>query len=387
MAKRAAPATPAITSSKYGGLKAVIPSPPTSYGAIFRLSSLFVAFWMVSVMSARWLGTTIASHSILYQSPAAFGHDLKLLDTRLSVLANFTRDIGDESFPAWSPDGSQLVYFSLQDNQYRLQARDIAGSPLGSLLLVRGGLGYPAWSPDGRSIAYSEERDGHAAIYLIDVTCLIYQADCIPEKLTDYRAELLQWSPDGSQMVFMSNCENNCDLYLLNLSSHSVVQLTNNGLYDAFPSWSPDGKRIVFMSSRRTSFELYLLDLTCASAPGTCEDNLQRLTDNRDFDGFPLWSPDGRRILYSSQRDGDFNLYELDTACLNEQPTSCEQTARALTSSPASDISPAWSPDGRWIAFVSDNRLAVMPAGGGPIRYLVDGVQPNQALLWQPTMP
>ena len=368
-------------------MQAVIPSPPTASMTIFRLTSLSVAFWMISLMAARWLGTTIVPQAIVYQSPAPFGQDLKFLDTRLVLLANLTREVGDESFPAWSPDGSQLVYFSLQDNQYRLQARDAAGNLLGSLPLARGGLGYPAWSPDGRSIAYSEERDGHAAIYRLEVACLIHQAQCIPQKLTDYRAELLQWSPDGSQMVFMSNCENNCDLYLLNLSGRSVVQLTNNGLYDAFPSWSPDGNRIVFMSSRRTSFELYMLDLTCVASPGSCEDHLQRLTDNRDFDGFPVWSPDGQRILYSSQRDGNFNLYEMGTACLDEQPSTCEQSARALTTSPANDISAVWSPDGRWIAFVSDNRLAVMPAEGGPIRYLVDGVQPNQALLWRPTMP
>jgi TolB protein len=349
-----------------------------------RLTALLTALLTISVYLAGWVGQAEPPAAIVYQAPATFGNDLRMVDARRGLLTHLTRQAGDESFPAWSPDGSHLTYFALRDNRYHLQVIDSVGRLSGSLPLARGGLGYPAWSPDGEYIAYSEERNGQAAIYTIATDCLLTQPDCTPQRLADFRAEMLQWSPDGSQVVFMSNCDNNCDLYLLTLPTGAVVQLTSNGLYDAFPAWSPDGKQIVFMSSRRTSFELYLLDLPCADSPVNCEDNLQRLTDNRDFDGFPVWSPDGRQVLYSSQRDGDFNLYEVEVGCLDDNVLPCEQAARALTTTAASEISPAWSPAGEWIAFVSGNRLAVMPAAGGAIRYLVNGVQPNQALLWQP---
>ena len=107
-----------------------------------------------------------------------------------------------------------------------------------------------------------------------------------------------------------------------------------------------DGKRIAFVSDRDGNPEIYVMD--------TDGGNLQNLTDNPAVDHSPSWSPDGKRIAFVSDRDGNPNeIYVMDTDGGNLQN---------LTNNPADDDGPSWSPDGKHIAFVSDRD--VMNANG-----------------------
>ena len=98
------------------------------------------------------------------------------------------------------------------------------------------------------------------------------------------------------------------------------------------PSWSPDGTRIVFSSDRKgdwVNYEIYVMDDDGG--------NLQRLTENRNNDWSPSWSPDGKRIAFSSDRKGDFEsfeIYVMDADGGNQQN---------LTNHPRNDGGPAWS--------------------------------------------
>src|SRR5690349_8959115 len=107
---------------------------------------------------------------------------------------------------------------------------------------------------------------------------------------------------------------------------------------DYDPAWSPDGKSIVFTSERNGSADLYRVN-----ADGT---GIERLTDSPAYDDQAAFAPDGKRLVFVSTRgDGTADLFTLDIAT---------HKAKALTSGPSGDFRPSWSPDGQWIAFSSD---------------------------------
>ena len=111
---------------------------------------------------------------------------------------------------------------------------------------------------------------------------------------------------------------------------------------DGSPAWSPDGKRIAFYSERDGNAEIYLMH-----ADGTA---LTRLTDTRADEGYPAWSPDGRTISFDSDRGGNFDIFAMNTDGTNVRP---------LTRHPSRDVSATWSADGTAIVFMSDRE------GGG----------------------
>ena len=84
----------------------------------------------------------------------------------------------------------------------------------------------------------------------------------------------------------------------------SLLNLTDSTATDYNPVWSPDGSKIVISSDRDGNYELYLIDL--ASNQQT------RLTDNPGFDGQPTWSPDGKWIAFASEVDGNTDIYAIE---------------------------------------------------------------------------
>ena len=135
------------------------------------------------------------------------------------------------------------------------------------------------------------------------------------------------------------------------LNPSAPINLTNHNYDDEYPVWSPNGRRIVFHSDRDGNWEIYVMD-----ADGQ---NPTNLTNNNSDDRRPVWSRDGRRIAFHSDRDGNWEIYVMDAD--GQNPTN-------LTNNNSDDLFPIWSPNGRRIAFHSDrdgNReIYVMDADG-----------------------
>ena len=103
------------------------------------------------------------------------------------------------------------------------------------------------------------------------------------------------------------------------------------------PSWSPDGKKIVFSSARGGNSEIYVMH-----SDGS---GMKRLTNNQVDDVLPSWSPDGKKIIFASWRDGNYEIYVMHANGSNQI---------RLTDNSDWDKPPSWSPDGTKIAFISD---------------------------------
>jgi len=119
-------------------------------------------------------------------------------------------------------------------------------------------------------------------------------------------------------------------IYVINADGSGETRLTNNSANDLFPVWSPDGKRIAFISDRDGNSEIYVMN---ADGSGQA-----RLTNNPEYDTKPTWSSDGTWIAFSSHRDGNFEIYTIKADGTG---------AMRLTDDPGIDGMPSWSPMAR----------------------------------------
>jgi Tol biopolymer transport system component len=248
------------------------------------------------------------------------------------------------------------------------------------------GSASPAWSPDGTLIAYTssgeavEEDQRDLEIYVI-------RADGTERRrLTDDRVldTAPAWSPDGKRIAFAHVPAEGTEaadgtIVVMDADGRGRLELTRHRetpdvVFDSDPAWSPDGSLIAFSRATFTPegqvhIGIYTIDPTGAGERLLIEDA-----------GEPAWSPDGSAIAYTSVRD------RFGETCFHECSTSGEiyvaqrdgTNPRRLTTSRADDRSPAWAPNGRLIAFVSDrssradheNEIYVVGTDGTGLRRL-----------------
>jgi TolB protein len=355
--------------------------------------------WTRAHSRRRWVIVAVAGVVLvggLLVTPA-----LGLGDRLLSLVQSKPTPL-DVQAPAWSRDGRSIVFVSWRDGNGEVYAMDADGSGPRNLTQHPAKDVRPAWSPDGRRITFVTGRDGNGEVYVMN-------ADGSGKRnLTRDRAsdDYPTWSPDGRRIAFLRvlrvHRSTRSYLYVVNADGSGLRRLTRNGTYTnqqvvwspdgrtiylgrylvstdgsgartlryipLTAVWSPDGRRIAFARARTgpapccySSYsDIYVMH---ADGSGT-----RKLTHNARQNAEPAWSPDGRRIAFVSRRDGNAEVYVMNADGSGQ---------RNLTRHPAKDVHPTWSPDGRRIAFVSnrDGRLEahVMNADGSGQRSLTQG--------------
>jgi TolB protein len=200
-----------------------------------------------------------------------------------------------------------------------------------------------------------------------------------------------RWSPDRSKIVFVRARGNDSDLYVMNADGTGVRRLAGSArrFQDLYPAWSPDGRTIVFASNRFGENEILVM-----RADGT---GLRRITRTARWvdDTTPTFTPDGKALVIVSNRVA-FSNYELFRIRLSDGRVLKRLTfwGEGGDLTPGDDLMPAFSPDGRRIAWVSDRRgpegrlgyaLWTMNANGGDVRRVTRHPSLNIAFpRWSP---
>lgn len=232
---------------------------------------------------------------------------------------------------------------------------------------------YLAFATD--KIAFATDRDGNWEIYLMNVD----GTDCV--NLTRHPASDFYpaWSPDGKRIAFFSNRDGNLEIYLMRFflpreayaDGSSPERLTNNEAKDKAPAWSSDGKKIAFSSDRRGNFDIFVMN-----ADGS--EPIQLTYDLAD-DILPEWSLDNSKIAFTSKRDEDYEIYVLDVH---------DRSETRLTYSFKQDCYPSWSPDGKRIAFTSmrdgDLEIYLMDYKGENLIQLTNNNVDDAIPRWSP---
>jgi Tol biopolymer transport system component len=170
------------------------------------------------------------------------------------------------------------------------------------------------------------------------------------------------YSPDGRWVVFSSNRDGDAELYAMRADGSDPVRLTSAKGYDGGPFFSPDGKRIVYRSDRKGNdlLQVFTADLTFGEGGRiTGLDNERQLTDDANVNWGPYWHPRGRHVIYATSAHGHHN-YELYW-------TRDDGSGRTrITHRPGFDGLPVFSPDGKWLMWSSkrtaDNTTQIFAA-------------------------
>jgi acylaminoacyl-peptidase len=236
--------------------------------------------------------------------------------------------------PDYSPDGRYIAvgiysYTTEEYDVYRLESGgqnkiNLTSTPIDTEDL------QPAWSPDGSQIAW--RRDWR--IWVMNE----YGDSKTPITPTDLTARDPVWSPDGQWISFVAWDGDHEDVFIIQATGGTPINVTNHPEVDLGQSWSADSQKMVFESFRDNNWEIYSADI---SDPQNIQ--LTRLTNNPSNDHAPVYSNNGQRIAFLSDR----NSGEFDFSIWTMQP---EGSGQARLSSVIDVGRPLdWSPDDMWL--------------------------------------
>jgi len=268
------------------------------------------------MMQGLQLSAEQADERIIYSSYESGNWEIWTMKPSGSDQKQITNALWDEKAPALSANGRQLTY---ANNKGEIWLAGGDGSNARALPLPKGFNSHPCWTPDGGKIVFSsrpsplEERvflyfielskvGKTAAIRLLEMPGVAMFPDC---------------SPDGRQIVFsyfeIKKEEMKLprppvveELFVLDIPTGKVRQLTTLKKNSNDPCYSPDGKLILFSSNAAGSYDLWIVGADGANPKPT------PLTSDPGFEGAPCWSPDGSRIAFAASRTGNLEIWTMD---------------------------------------------------------------------------
>lgn len=304
--------------------------------------------------------TTLFSEEVVFKNTRIFkpapdsliqyknyiGSALEIMDVATGTRQVVATNAGSFQAPNWTPDGKTLIY----NETGKLYNFDIATktvSVLNTDFAVKNNNDH-VLSFDGKQIGISHhalETKGQSAVYTLPIT------GGVPKKITDKTPSYFHgWSPDNQFLVYTGERNGDFDIYKISKDGGKEIQLTSTKGLDDGSEYSPDGKYIYFNSTRTGKMQLWRMD-----ADGK---NQTQLTFDELNNWFPHISPDNKSIVFISfSKDVPADKHPFyQRVYLRMMPIGGGEpkVIAYLYGGQGTMNVPSWSPDGKYIAFVSN---------------------------------
>lgn len=308
--------------------------------------------------------------------------------------------------PAISPQGDKIAFISDRDIYLDVYIMDAISGKVIKKVVESGKTTdfeeltvlHPSitWSPDNIRIALSSKKEGYDVITIINTNT--EESYELPFKFDGI--ESVDWSHDGNYLVFNAHNSIQSDIYIYNFKTNQVINLTNDIFSDTDPVWTPDSKKIIFASDRENylnssllsndfmmskhnyrQLDLYMIDVETKT--------ITRLTNwNLSNERYPVVSPDGKEILFISDKNGINNIYKKSIVADSSNQPLNEIKAYPITNSLSEISQPSVSYDGKKLVFTALYKLGYnifMLNNPFEMKAISDSLQPTKYMTFLKT--
>ena len=231
---------------------------------------------------------------------------------------------------------SQIAFISTRDGEREIYLMDYDGSNQRRITWHSTLTLMPAWSPDNERLVYTSFLRGTSDLYIVNRR----GGGRIRLNTNVNLNSSPAFSPDGRQIAFVGSVRGNPEIYSIRDDGTTMRQLTASNSIESTPAWSPNGRQIAFTSSRTGTPQIYVMD-----AEGS---NVRRISFEGDWNDDAVFSPNGELLAYTSRVAGRFQLRVMNLITRESR----------IIAGEGSNEQPSWSPDGRSLVFMSNRTRA-----------------------------
>lgn len=281
-------------------------------GALRRIAHTFTNDFMQELTGAK--GMFLSRIVVASDRGGNKYREIYVMDWDSANIEKITNHKSVALSPSWSPDGQRVAYTAfVQRTKTKIRNADLFIFELFTgkrwLVSYREGINSGSnFAPDGKYIFLTLSQQGTP-----DIFKMTYDGTLVSKITNGPRGAMNvepAVSPDGTKIAFSSDRSGQPMIYVMNVDGTNVQRRTFAGRYNSTPAWSPDGKRLAFAGWENDHFDIFTMN-----ADGT---NMVRITSSKKKNGKwannedPVFSPDGRLLMYTSNRSGPSQIYISD---------------------------------------------------------------------------